>query len=162
MVGEDLEGDAVLLLRQADLFVELGVVDGQTAVAGEDFERRLVLAGEDAEPFVEHLDDADDGAADRDGHAQDRPRPEARLLVHAAVEARVRVGVRNVQHLSVGLAETLFRTHLPLLSSVVNSRTLDCAERFSAIGPGAKSNNLVLNEDRKLVAFKREGCEPRR
>lgn len=47
--------------------------------------------------LVDHLHDADDAAADEDGHAEDGPRVVARELVHGAVEARVRVRVGDVE-----------------------------------------------------------------
>lgn len=48
VVGEHLERDPVLLLRPADLVVELGVVQRQAAVDREDLERVLVvLEGEE-------------------------------------------------------------------------------------------------------------------
>ena len=41
--------------------------------------------------LVDHLDDADDGAADADGHAEERARGVARLLVNRGVEPLVLV-----------------------------------------------------------------------
>ena len=43
MVGEDLEGHFVLLLRPVDLVVELGVVEGKAAVDGERLGSFLVV-----------------------------------------------------------------------------------------------------------------------
>ena len=47
MVGENLQGHLVLLLRPPDLVVELGVVQSQAAVHGERLEGLLVLLTED-------------------------------------------------------------------------------------------------------------------
>ena len=38
MVAQHLQGDLVFLLRATDLVVQLGVVQGEAAVDGEDFE----------------------------------------------------------------------------------------------------------------------------
>ena len=43
MVGENLQGHLVLLLRPPDLVVQLGVVQGQSTVHGKRFEGLLVL-----------------------------------------------------------------------------------------------------------------------
>jgi hypothetical protein len=53
-----------------------------------------------SDSFVDHLHDADGDAADVDGHAQDGLGLVAGQLVDGAVEARVRVGVRDVEHLA--------------------------------------------------------------
>ena len=43
VVGEDLEGDLVFLLRPPDLVVQLGVMEREAAVDRETLERVLVL-----------------------------------------------------------------------------------------------------------------------
>lgn len=101
MVAEHLEGDAVLLLRPPDLVVQLGVMQCEAAVHGERFERLLVVARERAAALVHHLDDADQRAAYEDRHAQNGGRLVAGLRVDVAIEARIGVGVGNVEHLAV-------------------------------------------------------------
>lgn len=55
---------------------------------------------EAADAFVDHLHDADGDASNVDGHAQDGLGVVAGQLVDGAVEAWVRVGVRDVEHLA--------------------------------------------------------------
>ena len=55
---------------------------------------------EGAHLLVDHLDDADDLAADADGHAEDGLGVVAGLLVDAAVEARVGGHVLDVERLA--------------------------------------------------------------
>ena len=47
MVGENLQGHLVLLLRPPDLVVQLGVVQSQSTVHGKRLEGLLVLLTED-------------------------------------------------------------------------------------------------------------------
>lgn len=55
---------------------------------------------EAADAFVDHLHNADGDASNIDGHAQDGLGVVAGQLVDGAVEAWVRVGVRDVEHLA--------------------------------------------------------------
>ena len=100
VIGEHFEGDAVDLFGEPDALVEFGLVQGQTAVGGEQLERLLVLLGEGSVTLVDHLHHAEDPALDEDGHAQDRARPVTRPQIHGSVEAGVGVSVRDVQYLS--------------------------------------------------------------
>lgn len=65
-----------------------------------DLHRVLFYLGEVSGPFVDHLHDSYDEAADEDGHAEDGFGVVAGQLVDCPVEARVRVSVRNVEHLA--------------------------------------------------------------
>lgn len=50
--------------------------------------------------LVHHLDDADDGAADADGHAEDRLGHVAGLLIDPGVEPLVHVDIRHIEGLA--------------------------------------------------------------
>ena len=114
MIGEHLQGHLVLLLTPPNLVIKLGVVQGQATVHSKGTERFLVLLHGDGQDglggdlgehpvallLVHHLDDAYDGAADADGHAEDRLGHVAGLLVDARVEPLVHVDVRHVEGLA--------------------------------------------------------------
>ena len=92
--------------RPTDLFalpqlvVQVGIMQRQAAVDGENLKCDFVLFGEEAAPFVDELYDAEGGVASVDRHAEDRPRPIPRLSVDVRVEPRVFVSVGDVQGLA--------------------------------------------------------------
>ena len=86
-----------LVLIAAQFADQLRGLDGDGGVRGQRRQRFLVARGEDAAALVERLECADDLAVlIAHGHGQQVARAVAGLVVDAVVEARVAVGVADV------------------------------------------------------------------
>eukprot|EP00968_Pinguiococcus_pyrenoidosus_P009625 scaffold748_cov251-Pinguiococcus_pyrenoidosus.AAC.15 len=85
--------------RLCGLGEEVGVLQRNARLRCQDLRDALVRLGEGAGALVDHLQDADDLAGHiLDGHAQDGLRLVAALLIVGLVEARVGVGIWDVDH----------------------------------------------------------------
>ena len=118
VIREDFKCDPILLLLAADAIVQFGVVNGQSAVISEDFERLFIFVGERAVSLVHHLDHSDDVTADEDRHAQYRLGPIARLLIYRSIKTRVRVCVCDIQHL-ISTHRWLSITQIPITDNLI-------------------------------------------
>ena len=74
VIGQHFQGHLAFLFRPTNAIVERGVMQSETAVNGERFERFFVALGEMSIAFVHHLHDADDVALDHNWHTEKRLR----------------------------------------------------------------------------------------
>ena len=127
-VGHRLEHRLVVVLHRLHVGKQLCVLERDRNLRGKRAQTRLVLVAERTAALVQNLRDAYGPAHLVDHrHAKDRAREVVGLLVERRIEAKVRIGVGNVDRLArlehgAGNAEVIGQADLHRLQALPHFR----------------------------------------